>query len=221
MKSLKVFLGIWMLLWAVLVGAETSQPNSEKMVKIVWRLVVPEQPADSWEAKPRVLYRWGTTKGRTEEAADPEAKLQLVTIYNGKGDLWMINLFDKTGKHIIDPGPTYDFHSPIDSNTSSGKADLSFEFGSEKKYMLDHKAVVKDAIEDGKKVRYYEVVDKSISRRLYVSPDSDTPVGVAILDNGTETIRLAYDEYSNTLEPDAKLFQLPAGLKITEDKPNK
>jgi hypothetical protein len=43
-----------------------------------------------------------------EEMPDSLMKLHQLVIYNN-GDSWMINLFDKTGKYIRDPGPTFNF----------------------------------------------------------------------------------------------------------------
>lgn len=94
----------------LVVGSAHGQLTSNKMMKIVTRDTSPGTPAASFGAKPKTLYRMGETYGRSEEMPDPPERIHgLMVIAEPK--VWMINLWDKTGRLIIDPGPTYVFRA--------------------------------------------------------------------------------------------------------------
>src|ERR1700730_2128721 len=84
----------------------------EIMTKLAVRLESADIPAESFAAKPKVMYRAGTGYCRTEELPDPEHGIHGLMILN-EPDAWMVNLLTKTAQHFVDPGPTFHCRMPI------------------------------------------------------------------------------------------------------------
>src|SRR5271154_3426713 len=75
--------------------------TNETMTKMVVRTSAPDVPPDSFAAKPKTIWRVGRKYGRIEEVPDPILGIHGLLICN-EPDAWMINLVDKSGKHIVD-----------------------------------------------------------------------------------------------------------------------
>jgi hypothetical protein len=80
--------------------------NKPPVTRIVTRYLSPVIQPGSFGAKPKTLYIASDGYSRTEEEPDPEQGVHGLIIVS-EPDVWMINLFDHTGRHIVDPGPTY------------------------------------------------------------------------------------------------------------------
>jgi hypothetical protein len=72
----------------------------------------PEIMTGSVLAQPKVMYRAGTKYCRVEEAEDSQNKIHGLFIVD-EPDAWMINLYDKLARHVVDPGPTFNCKLPI------------------------------------------------------------------------------------------------------------
>lgn len=214
---MKILTALIAIAFAATLGAAWAD---EPMTKIVFRAVEPEMPAEAFAAKPKTLYLWTATRMRTEEMPDPAMKLQGLVIANGK-DIWMINLWDKTGRHIIDPGPTYNAHAPIVPPDGQGKPTRAadFEMGREMAYMTAHHAQQPKGLLDGVERIIYEATQDGLKLRLYVAEDTQLPVGVSVDEGDRRLLRMTYDFYSTNLPADPALFQPPPGIQITEAKP--
>lgn len=92
------------------VAGAVSAP--EKMIRIVAREVSPGVAAESFRAQPKTLYRLGTRYGRVEELPNPASGLHLLAVMN-EPDVWMVNRRDGTGRHIIDPDPSFHVGAPV------------------------------------------------------------------------------------------------------------
>lgn len=112
---------------------------TDQMLVATTSMSSPTVQRDSFAAKPKVLYKAGTKYGRIEEQIDAENHIHGLVVVN-EPDIWMVNLFDSTGQHIVDPGPVIEFHAPILSGTISDHW-KTFEFGSEVAFMRAHSVV--------------------------------------------------------------------------------
>src|SRR5882724_1033467 len=99
MKLLPFFAGL------LCVAALGEEPPAT-MTVVSARLRHPEVPDQSFGAKPKVYFRAGTRYCRIEEEADPQNGIHGVMIIN-EPDVWMVNLLDKSAKHFVDTGPTF------------------------------------------------------------------------------------------------------------------
>ncbi len=190
----------------------------DSMMKIVYRHVGSNVIPGSFAATPLTLYRWGSTKLRAEEMPDPSMRLHGLIITNEK-DIWMINLWNKTGKHAIDPGPTYNSHSPIIPPEPGRIPRASkFEFGKELLFMKDKGVKPKIELVKNENFLVYECEEEGLLIRLYVSPKTKQPVSVSVTEGANVLTQLEYDEYQPSLSPDASLFSPPKGIIFSEEK---
>ncbi len=90
--------------------AATCAP--QQLVHIVVTDITPGIPAGAFAAKPRSLYRVGDDKMRIEEASDPANGIHGVVVI-AEPNIWMANLYDGTGKHLVDPGPSLLTEAPV------------------------------------------------------------------------------------------------------------
>ena len=95
-----------LLLICVLAGAIFAEEPPKRMTKMEVVLHSPDAPTGSFAAKPRVFYRAGNRYCRVEETPDPDQGIHGLMIIN-EPDWWMVNLFSKTARHGVDPGPTF------------------------------------------------------------------------------------------------------------------
>ncbi len=93
---------------------------------------LPDVPRVSFAARPKTLYRVGDNFGRIEEELDPDRNVQGLTIVT-EPKIWVINLRNKTGLFMIDPGPLYVFRAPVIPPGRPGQEQplKDFEFGRE------------------------------------------------------------------------------------------
>lgn len=82
--------------------------------------------------KPKRIYRAGTRYCRTEENPDIQNGIHGLMIIN-EPDVWMVNRLDKSARHIIDTGPTYNCRMPMFINGAEDmkKTLAELEFGRE------------------------------------------------------------------------------------------
>jgi hypothetical protein len=191
----------------------------ETMTKVVFRQEAPDLALDSYAAKPKTLYEWGKTKGRVEETPDAANQLTGLIIANGK-DGWMINLWNHTGRHFIDPGPTYNFYVPI---VPQEKPDVpspvhDFQIGHEPAFMKDRKVSPTKVTKGGRSLLLYECTQDDYILQLYVDSTSGVPTESDVLKRGRFILRLIYSDYETGLPADPSIFQAPPHVKISESK---
>src|SRR5687768_16786202 len=103
------------------------------MLVVTTSLDSPKLSPEAFARTPRLLYRHGTRYGRLEEQPDPDKRIHGLIVVN-EPDIWIINLMGSTGQHVVDPGPSIEFHVPILSGAGNVHW-TGFEFGSEVAYM--------------------------------------------------------------------------------------
>ena len=91
------------LMFVLLIAPAQEVPKT--MTKITTKVVEPK-PTSSFLAQGKTMWRAGTKYARIEEAPDTANGIHGLLIVN-EPDAWMINLFEKSGRHMVDPGPTF------------------------------------------------------------------------------------------------------------------
>jgi hypothetical protein len=208
----------------LLLFATTLTPDDtpKTMTKIEVHLEGPEVIAGSFSAKPKVIYRAGTRYCRVEEAEDTENKIHGLLIVN-EPDAWMVNLYDKSARHIVDPGPTFNCKLPIfakvDPKDEAAILYQDLQFGSELKFFKKMGSTGQPGPEeDGKKATQHTIEIGSTRFMMFTisTPNERSlAVGRAVGDKGEVFIYTTYEE----IHFDAKLFARPDGAKISEAKP--
>jgi hypothetical protein len=194
------------------------------MTKLTVKFESPEIPKDSFAAQPKRMFRTGSRYCRTEENPDLEQGIHGLLIIN-EPDIWMINRLDKTGRHMVDEGPTYNCRMPIfisgEDIKSSGdlkKPLMQLEFGRELEYFRPRSAAPNPGpVLRGKPTMAYTVQAGDSQLLLFTNGDPEVPVAVIRKTDKTREI-VWYGEFAQ-VPFDAKLFVKPEGVKIVEAKP--
>ena len=204
-----------------------ASDTPKTMTKIEAHLEGPQVMAGSFSAKPKVIYRADSRYCRLEEAQDTENKIHGLLIVN-EPDAWMVNLYDKSAQHMVDPGPTFNCKLPIfatvDSKDEAGILYQDLQFGSELKFFKKMGAAGQPGPDEGGKKTTQYTIEIGSTRFVMLTikgSDEKTPnerplaVGRAVGDKGEVFIYTAYDE----IPFDPKLFAKPESVKISEAKP--
>ena len=181
------------------------------MKKFEVRYVADDIEPSSFGAQPRTCYRAGDSYGRVEEAPDKPLGLHGLIIIAAP-DVWMINLFDSSGKHIVYKTSPIQARMPI--LASAQKAFKDLEFGKELQFFTTKNITATEgpAI-DGAKTRSYKYSESSIDTELLINSDSE-PLRLTIsTPQGKRT--LVYSSYK-TLPFDPDIFKQPSNISFSE-----
>ncbi len=201
-------------------AAPQSQPKT--MTRVGVTLQSPDAPAGSFAAAPKVFYRAGTRYCRMEEWPDPEHGVQQQLIVN-EPDYWMVNLLSRTGRHGVDPGPTFNCHQPIFPGTPRQLNDedrevMKLEFGMEMEFFQTHGATPqKGPVLQGKETTVYKAKVVNSELALFTGGTPERPLAVS-RHSGQSNDLFSYSGYEQ-LPFDAKLFSKPENVKIEDARP--
>ncbi len=188
--------------------AATCAPAA--LTKLVTRAVGPDIAPGSFRAAPVTLYRQGERFVRTEEAADPARKVHLL-IVAAAPDVWFVNRLDKSGRHIVDPGPTYDVHVPIVTGVGVSAKFTELEFGCEAAFAKGRGYEAGVRLVDGRSARIFAMTD-GLQRLEILLSARDEPVEVAYFQGARQLLTIRYDLFQTGLPDNPALFAKPAGV---------
>lgn len=207
------------LLSSLLQGAPVAK-QTPPLSKIVVRILAPDIKEGSFAAKSKTIYRGADTYLRLEEQPDPLQHIQMLIICNPP-DNWMIDLLIRTGRHIVDPGPTFVAHSPIVTDRGAS-AVQSPEFGQEMDFFQKHNATsLGIQLLDGQRYEASQLTIGNYKYVLYVSLDTHQPYQLDIFKDGKADFSVRYLSYETGLPFDASLFKPPTGIQMTDEISNK
>jgi hypothetical protein len=194
-----------------------AQLATNTMMKIVTRDTSPDVPRASFASLPKTLYRIGQTYARLEEQPDPAQGIHgLIIVAEPK--VWMINLFDHTGKMMTDPGPTYIFQAsiipPKDQDSKPVLAD--FEYGMEYEFLRKHGAASSQEKIDGTLYDKLSLVLDGYQIVLLSHQGQIKPFRVTVSQNDAILYQCDYDQYLTHLPPQMDLFQPPSQIRMAE-----
>lgn len=202
----------------LLATALCAQQPPTAMMKMVVQRAGSDVQRDSFAAKPKTLYRAGTTYCRVEEQPDPANGIHGVVIIN-EPDMWMVNLADETARHFVDSGPSLICHMPLFGDRQSGMPQEigELEFGREMEFFKSHGAVAQQGpILQSQQTIGYKLQFGDWEVALFTYKDPERPAAVAMF-HGDENFTYYYSGYG-TMAFDATLFAKPSGVKIEEAK---
>lgn len=188
--------------------AATCAPAA--LTKVVTRAVGPDIAPGSFRAQPVVLYRKGAGLLRIEEAADPAQKLHLMTVVAAP-DIWSVNRFDGTGRHMVDPGPSYDVHAPILTGSGVPAKFSELEFGCEAAFAKGRGYEAGSRLIEGRTARIFAMTEGRDRLEILLSA-RDEPVEVAYYQGERARLTIRYDLFQSGLPDDPALFVRPEGV---------
>src|SRR6266478_5537232 len=161
-----------------------GQESPTTMMRISTRLVEPRPALNSFAAQARVIWRAGTKYGRVAEPLDIQNHVHGLMIIN-EPDAWLINLYNKSGKHMVDPGPSLNVHIPIFAGGSVSTKLTDLEFGRELEFFSKKGAPPSEgeAI-NGKATERYDVTIENSKLVLWMGVKSKKPIRVSLVDGG-------------------------------------
>lgn len=212
--SAAVLLGIAIASWPWLARATVCSPTH--LVHIVTTNVTPGVQPGSFNAQPRVLYRQGSDKSRVEEAFDTVNNIHGLIVVS-EPDIWMVNLADGTGKHIVDPGPTFNSRTPVFAFTDVDPKLLGLEFGCEAEFIAANapKSVRVESIGDAR-FDVYRVQSSADIVEILDRVGTTIPAFARYYRNGKVLMAWRYDAYETMLPLNPQLFTRPSGVKYVE-----
>lgn len=213
---------IFVLLFVVWTNALGEEPPAH-MTRLMVKVESPDIPKDSFAAQAKRMYRAGSGYCRIEENPDLVNGIHGLLIIN-EPDSWLINLLDKTAKHMVDPGPTYNCRMPIfvngeeiNSAEDSRMTLMDLEFGKELDFFRPRSGAAKPGpVLREKATMVYSTQVGEWQLFLFTGDDPEAPVAVIRKNDKTREI-VWYGEYVQ-VPFDAKLFAKPNGLKVEELK---
>jgi hypothetical protein len=218
------FLQHTFILAVTCICALATAQDELRMTKIVFRRVSPDIAPDSSAGQAVTLYRVADKYSRIEEPPNPERGIHNLIITK-EPDGWTVNLFDKTARHRIDPGPTFFAHTPIiwtpkpNGQPDPDKEFQDLEFGNEVPFFRGHKArdLGPRKVEE-KDCNALAIKSGGREVTLLVDPDTGKPAEIDVTKDGKPDFSIRYLSYETDLPFDPSLFEPPQGLKITESK---
>lgn len=209
-----------LFLTAILYAQPPAAAPPVTMTTMIVRLESTEIPKGHFATEPRVFYRAGTGYCRIEEMPDPAQGIHGLMIIN-EPDVWMVNLFAKSARHVVDQGPTYNCRLPVftpedvRSNPDMKHPLMELEFGREHEYFKSRGAKPQEGpVLTGKPTTAYATNIGDSVVMLITLANSGKPYAIVRQKGGTRDIYWygAYEE----IPFDPKLFAKPTGMKIEE-----
>lgn len=218
----RLFVSLTLVLAALF--ATTSPAQRIEMTKIVYRMTGPKIAPDAPITKPIAIYRAGEKYTRVEYSPDPSHNTQLLKITKEPDD-WLINLADKSAKHMLDAGPSFVSRNPIvwmpkpPGLPDPDERFKDLEFGNEAKFFLQNHARDLGLRKiDGKDAKAFAITNGAREVTLFLDAETEKPLQMDVAKDGEPEISIHYIAYEANLPFDPALFELPQGLKITETK---
>jgi hypothetical protein len=187
-----------------------------KLERMVVANISPGIDAASFNAKPKTYYRIGSDKLRIEEALDAANGIHAVVVVS-EPNIWMANLSDGTGKHIVDPGPTFFAKAPIVGVEGISSKLLGLEFGCEADYVAANAPTpVRSEQVGNDRFDVYRIEDGSDAVEILERPGSGIPSLVRYYHQNNLAMVLQYEAYETALPNDPALFTPPANIHYTD-----
>ncbi|MGI9086234.1 MAG: hypothetical protein ACR2HH_00600 [Chthoniobacterales bacterium] len=188
------------------------------LTKIVVQVVTPNMAGEPIAANPKTIYRGGEKYARLEEKQDSLGGDQTLLV-TSEPDSWVINLTQKTGRHIVDGGPKFTTSAPI-FWSSSGQPEpdfLDLQFGNELQFFSKDRALaLNPQTVDGKKCKALSIKTGPHEVILYLNPKTGKPLQVGLMKFGRLASTVKYLSYETNLPFKAALFKPPADISLTK-----
>jgi len=189
-----------------------------KMIHLSVQMSGSDVPPDSFEAKPKIIWRASNQYCRVDEEPDVERGIHGRVIIN-EPDVWMINLEDNTARHVIDPGPTFNCKLPVfvfDPEMLKTKIG-ELEFGHELEFFRSNGAKRIDGPKLSFDTNYHELKIEDTVLILVEIVNTHVPVRIGYA-RGDKKYMIKYLLWDDQVPFKAAVFAKPDGVKIEEAK---
>jgi hypothetical protein len=207
----------WIILLAMSVaGPAAAACAPASLVHIVTTETTPGLDPLSFDAKPRSLYREGAKHSRLEEQQDDKNMVHGLAVIN-EPNIWMANLYDRTGRHIVDPNPAQTTQAEVFPDDRISPKILALEFGCEAAFVAANAPTVsRSETIDGVALDIHRVTDGAEAVEILTKPGAATPSFARYYRSDKLVWAIRYDLYDVAAVPDADMFTAPKGVKYVE-----
>jgi len=183
----------------------------DRMLFVEYRVVSPQLPPSSPESQSRKLWLLGNKYMRFEDVPNAQTGVHGMIIVS-EPDIWFVDRKTNTGKHNVDPGPTYSVHFPILANEQSSLLN-NLEFGRERTFFLDRSArdLGSEKV-DGISCTVLGIEVDGRDLKLFLDKDNK-PVQISVKTDAYQ-YAVRYVKFQPGLDPKLDLFKLPPGVKL-------
>jgi hypothetical protein len=210
MKSLMILLAMGFA------GPAAAACAPAGLVHIVTTETTPGLDPLSFDAQPKSLYREGAKHSRLEEQQDDKNGVHGLAVIN-EPNIWMANLYDRTGRHIVDPNPAQTTQAQVFPDDRISPKILNLEFGCEAAYVAANAPKVdRSETIDGVMLDIHRVTDKTEAVEILMKPGAATPSFARYYRSDKLVWAIRYDRYEVGAAPDADMFTAPKGVKYVE-----
>ena len=132
-------------------------------------------------------------------------------------DVWVVNLLDKTGEHIVDDSPKSDVHiTALGLEPSDGlpPAWAALEFGCEWEFFAANKAT--QVPTEKHDMIKHQITDGAWRVTLITARDSQAPWALMLSKDNNVVYAIRYLSYEHRAEVDPALFAKPEGIKFKD-----
>lgn len=213
--------GLWLVMFCMALQAPLPADDEPRTMTRIVAKRAGKEVEGTFAAKPRLLLRAGTAYCRMEEQPDPDAGIHGLLIIH-EPDVWMVNRFTQSAKHMVDPGPTFNCRLPVFTMESASAAELKsvvaeLEFGRELAFFKSRGAEAKPGpVLREKQTQVYTMELGDTHLFLFTVGKPERPWAIARRRGGSNELYWYGDYEEVPFEPE--LFRKPEGVKIVEVK---
>jgi hypothetical protein len=161
----------------------------------------------------------GDDRVRTEEDVDAVNGIHGLIVI-AEPNIWMVNLYDRSGQHIVDPGPTFFAHAPVFGLDGVSAKLMALEFGCEAEFIAAYApAAVRTEQVGGRSYEVHRIEDGADSAEILEQSGARTPAFARYYRGAKLMFAVRYDLYLTGLPNHPALFTAPADIRYQETRP--
>ncbi len=214
MKTLVIVAALaWAASWSSLAAAACAPAS---LVHIVTTETTPGIDPKSPDAKPQSLFREGAKRSRLEQQPDDSNQVHVLAVID-EPDIWMANLADRTGRHMVDPGPVLNTRAAVFSDDRISPKILELEYGCEAAFVAANAPKAeRTEVVDGVALEVHRFADGSESVEILEKPGATAPLVARYYRSGKLVWAVRYDLYDTDAPSDPAMFAKPAGIAFED-----
>ena len=190
------------------------------MVRVVTVDDTPGVDPNAFSRKPRTVYRLGALFARIEERPLPGKRVQRLTVIR-EPDVWAVNVIDKTGEHVQDPGPVFEVRAPLFQHASLPTVFQQLEIGCELDFVAAYANKPVGRLMIGKTLvfKYQMSVGRHRIEILLRPPAAKGALpkiySIGLYEDDQPKSVVRYLTHETGLPADMSLFEMPKGVRFT------
>ena len=187
-----------------------------KLVHIVTTEITPSLDPTAFDRLPKNFFREGDNHLRLEEQQDDANKVHGLAVIS-EPNIWMANLYDRTGRHIVDPNPRAVTTAAVFPDDRISSRILDLEFGCEAAFVsANAPKVERTETVAGVPFAVHKFIDGKAAVEILLKAGDPGPAFARYYRDDKIVWELRYDLYEVGSVADSDMFTAPKGVKYVE-----